>query len=138
MKNILILFAMMFVSAFLYSQEAAKKNPIDKWLDDCLETNQSTQGMVDCANEAYIKWDSELNKVYKKLLSLLDTDSQKKLKESQRAWVKFRDEEFKLLDSFYATKEGSMYLPMHALDKVDIVKNRVQELSGHLQVIKDM
>lgn len=138
MKKIFIAIIFLFSSSLIFAQNDVKKHPIDVWMDECLESNQSTAGMVNCADEAYKKWDVELNKVYKELLSLLDTDSQKKLKESQKAWIKFRDEEFKLLASFYEKKEGTMYIPMQLFDKVEIIKNRVQELNGHLQVIKDI
>mgnify|MGYP000892639646 FL=1 len=137
MKRFFILLYLIISSLYVLGQEKPK-HPIDKWLDECLTKDESTAGMLKCADEAYKKWDVELNKVYKELLGVLDTDSQKRLKESQRAWLKFRDDEFKLLESFYSKKEGTMFLPMHAFDKIDIIKNRVQELNGHLQIIKDM
>ena len=138
MKKIFVIIIFLFSSSFIFAQSEVKKHPIDVWMDECLQTNQTTAGMINCADKAYKKWDVELNKVYKELMTLLDEDSQKKLKDSQKAWIKFRDEEFKLLASFYAKKEGTMYIPMQLFDKVEILKNRVIELDGHLQIMKDM
>jgi len=137
MKKTIVLLSLFCSIAISFGQEKPG-HPIDKWLEECIAKDESTAGMVDCADKAYKKWDAELNKVYKELMKLLDAESQKKLKESQKAWIKFRDEEFKLLDSFYSKKDGTMFIPMHAFDRMDIVKNRVQELNGHLQIIKDM
>ena len=39
------------------------------------------------------QWDAELNKYYKIVMGKLDAAGQAKLKESQRAWLKFRDAE---------------------------------------------
>lgn len=42
--------------------------------------------------------DAELNRVYQKALAAMpDTDAKAKLRESQRAWVAFRDAEMELL-----------------------------------------
>jgi uncharacterized protein YecT (DUF1311 family) len=67
----------------------------------------------------------------------LDPESQKNLKESQRSWLKLRDEEFKLLMNIYSKKEGSMYGPIQIMDKVEIVKQRTLELQNLLDTVTD-
>jgi len=111
------------------------KHPIDQWLSDCMAKDPSTQGMLSCLEEGYRRWDAELNRVYKELMSRLAPKEQGTLKESQIAWLKQRDETFKLLQIIYAKKDGTMFLTMKAADRVDIVQKRALELSSYLDVL---
>jgi len=111
------------------------KHPIDQWLSDCMAKDPSTQGMLLCLEEGYRRWDAELNRVYKELMSRLAPKEQGTLKESQIAWLKQRDETFKLLQIIYAKKDGTMFLTMKAADRVDIVQKRALELSSYLDVL---
>lgn len=111
------------------------KHPIDQWLSDCLAKDPSTRGMLACFEEGYRRWDAELNRVYKELMKKLTPEEQGTLKESQIAWLKQRDETFKLLQIIYAKKDGTMYLTMKAADRVDIVQKRTMELSSYLDVL---
>ncbi len=79
--------------------------------------------------------DAELNRVYKALMAKLSPEEQAVLKESQRAWLKQRDEMFKLIQMIYAKKDGTMFRTMHAADRVDVVQKRALELSSTLDVI---
>ena len=121
--------------SYLRPQDAPKKHPIDQWLSACMEKDPSTQGMLLCLNEAYRRWDAELNRVYQELMSRLTPDERAALRESQRAWLKQRDEMFKLLDAIYGRKEGTMFLTMRAADRVEIVQKRALELLGVLDVL---
>ena len=95
----------------------------------------STRGMLLCLEEGYRRWDAELNRVYKELMNQLTLEEQGTLRESQIAWLKQRDETFKLLQIIYAKKDGTMYLTMKAADRVDIVQKRALELSSYLDVL---
>jgi len=119
----------------LRPQDAPKKHPIDQRLSECMEKDPSTQGMLLCLDEAYRKWDAELNRAYQELISRLTPDERTVLRESQRAWLKQRDEMFKLLDAIYGRKEGTMFLTMRAADRVEAVQKRAFELLGVLDVL---
>jgi uncharacterized protein YecT (DUF1311 family) len=102
-----------------------------------MEKNQTTAGMVDCIGKAYTEWDSELNSVYNELMKQLDTAGKASLKAAQVQWLKFRDSEFKLIDAVYSSLQGTMYIPMHADSRMQIVKNRALELKSYLDILKD-
>lgn len=110
-------------------------HPIDKFLDECMEKDMSTAGMVKCINEAYDKWDAELNRVYKLLIKNVDDKSAASLKSAQIEWIAFRDKEFKLIDDIYSKLEGTMYIPMRAADRMEIVKKRVLELDAYRDLL---
>lgn len=63
--------------------------------------------------EEYTVLDGLLNKYYKRLMRISTDAEKKKIKESQRAWLKFRDKEFSHLDT--------------QSKKNDILKARIQE-----------
>lgn len=58
--------------------------------------------------EMYEEWDKELNIVYQKIMQEADSVTKKKLRNAQRAWIKFRDSEME--KSYYTNNPtgGSM------------------------------
>ncbi len=124
------------LSSALFAENRVK-HAIDIELNKCLsiESNMTTAGMTGCASAAYKQWDRELNIIYKKLSSRLEVQQRIRLKLSQKAWIKYRDLEFKSIDSIYDKLEGTVYIPMRVSEKIKIVRNRVLELSGHLSLL---
>ncbi len=120
----------------LPAQTAEKRLPLDMRLDECLKKDPSTAGMLECLGQAYLSWDAELNTAYQKLLAKLPAEGGAALRDSQRAWLKFRDQEFLLLEKLYGLMEGSMYRTMRAADRVDFVRKRALELSSYLDVLE--
>ena len=108
--------------------EERKKHPIDVKIDAMIEKDGSTHGQIRAMDAAYKLWDAELNRVYKKLYSELHSAGKSRLQASQRAWITFRDAEFKFLDAVYGKLDGTMYLPMRVASRVELVKRRAQEL----------
>ena len=114
-----------------------KQHRIDKITDDCIEKDGSTAGMSECMNQAYQLWDAELNKIYNQLKASLKSDAQNALKASQLEWIKFRDAEFALSDKIYSELQGTMYIPMRAGDRVDMVRKRTLELGSYVDLLKN-
>ncbi|MBB3839986.1 uncharacterized protein YecT (DUF1311 family) [Runella defluvii] len=127
------LFALPVVSM---AQDEAEKHPIDIALDKCMDKNPSTQGMVGCLDEAYKKWDAELNKNYKALNLKLNAKQKAALLTSQRKWIEYRDLEFKFQSELYATMEGTMYQPMAVDSRLEIVKKRALDLNSYLNLFE--
>ncbi|MCP4345892.1 MAG: DUF1311 domain-containing protein [Desulfobacterales bacterium] len=119
-----------------FLSDPASVRHIDKISDECMAKDSTTAGMMNCISEAYKLWDAELNKVYNQLRAALKPDAKKSLKAAQLQWIKYRDSEFKLIDSIYSSLEGTMYIPMRAGDRMEIVKNRTKELESYLNLIK--
>ena len=132
---IFLMMALSAADAAFQSSPSKAQHPIDKWLSDCMEKNPSTQGMLKCLEEGYTRWDAELNRVYRELIGRLGPEEQGTLREAQKAWLKQRDETFKLLRMIYAKKDGTMYLTMQAADRVEIIQKRALELASYLDVL---
>jgi len=91
--------------------------------------------MANCTYEAQQRWDEELNKNYKQLQSRLDKEQKDALKNVQRSWIKFRDEEFEHINSLYGSIKGSMYINVAAADRREVVKKRALELKEYYDMI---
>jgi uncharacterized protein YecT (DUF1311 family) len=102
-----------------------------------MDKNPSTQGVLKCIDNAYEKWDDELNNYYQKLMDLLDDNARDKLKEAEKRWIEYRNLEFKNIESIYSKKEGTMYLPMQAIDKMDVIKQRALQLRDYYQLVTE-
>ena len=132
-----LFFVLIFFILIPIRVNSQDSNPIEKELTDCMDKNPSTMGVLDCIDAAYQKWDDELNIYYKKLMEILDEEGKTSLKNAQKKWIEFRDLEFKNIQNIYSFKEGTMYLPMQALDKMDIVKRRALELKDFFELLTE-
>ncbi len=118
------------------SQEQTQ-HPIDKALETCIDKNGSTAGMVECTDKAFAAWDKELNKNYGELMRTLKPTQKETLRSSQLEWIKYRDLEFKFIDSIYDTMQGTMYIPMRIDARMEVVKKRALELKGFLDLAQE-
>lgn len=125
----------LFASANLFAQDS--KNPIDIYLDTCMEKNPSTMGILKCTDEAFKLWDAELNKYYKLLMGVLNESDAKTLKDAELKWIEFKEKEFANLEHIYSKMEGTMYIPMHALSKLEIVRIRANQLRDYYELLTD-
>ena len=112
-------------------------HPIDKALEACIDKNGSTAGMVQCTDKAYAAWDKELNQKYGELMRALKPAQKEALRLAQLEWIKYRDLDFKLIDSLYDTMQGTMYIPMRIAARMEVVKHRALELQEYLDLVKE-
>jgi len=108
---------------------AQDKHPIDVQLSKDIEKNSSTHGMVEAYGKALKSWDNELNKQYQKLMAGLDAKGKASLKDSQRAWISYRDKEILNIGEFYSKVEGTMFRTISAAAITNLTKNRALSLS---------
>ena len=129
-----LLLLLVLLPAIASAQEP-QKHPIDAALDVCTEKEPHTAGMVRCTDVSYKKWDQELNKNYRSLMSKLKPADKQLLKSAQLSWIAYRDNEFKLIDSIYDKIQGTMYIPMRTDEKMQIVKQRALALASHIDML---
>lgn len=104
-------------------------------MDQAIEKNPSTAGMVEAFGVASKAWDRELNKKYQTLMARLDPEAKKALRESQRAWVAHRDKEIDYLVKFYSKMQGTMYRTIYAESTMSIVKRRAVKLGYMVEML---
>jgi len=128
---------LILLSASVVCAQEQSTHPIDKALDACIEKDGSTAGMIQCTDKAYVAWDRQLNKNYSELMRRLKPAQQTALKAAQLQWLKYRDSEFKLIDTIYDTLQGTMYLPMRISERLELVKTRALALNGYLELLEE-
>ncbi|MBN1186079.1 MAG: DUF1311 domain-containing protein [Bacteroidales bacterium] len=136
-KVLLLLMATMVYSIAVISQDAEVKHPIEEKLSKCLDDSITTVGMCNCITEAAVAWDKELNKYYKLLKDELDEPAQLLLREAQRKWITYRDNEIKFIDHYYSeVKVGTMYSMFAEDRKKEIVRKRAEELQQYYEELE--
>jgi uncharacterized protein YecT (DUF1311 family) len=119
---------------------AASAEPKDKTsqaLDACLNNPKtvSTADMSDCYSVAYKAFDRRLNVAYQSLLKMLPTAPAQKLKASQRTWLTFRDTELATQSAIFATRQGTIYVPMQEDEGMSLTRDRALRLESYLGVM---
>ena len=93
-------------------------------VDECMQKDSSTAGMVGCIKAEFAVQDKILNENYKKAMSVLNDENKKILKDIQRKWVAYKEAKC----AFYP-QQGSI----HRLDAADcylqMTKERATELA---------
>lgn len=119
--------------------QTEEQHPIDIALQKCHDNtdNQTTHGMISCEETAAAQWDKELNNYYSKLGKILSADEKANLKASQLKWIEYRDKEFAFSDLMYGNLEGTMWLPMAAARRCNIVRARALELKHYYELLQD-
>lgn len=98
-------------AAFADDEIKSTQHPIDAWNEEKMadESVVSTAAMRDITNQARIKWDSELNAVYKRLLKRLNSKQQAALRKAQQQWLKYRDAEGNAISEIISSRQGTIY-----------------------------
>ena len=83
--------------------------------------------MMDCLSARYKAADQELNTIYNEAMKSLSSDGKKKLRESQDAWLKYRDASLALITEVNRNtgSTGNFIIEDY---RVTLVKKRVSEL----------
>lgn len=144
-KKLLVVLAFVLLPVIGYSQDHKdSKHPIDVEMNQCMDKDGSTQGMIQCMRNAEEKWDTEMNKYYKLLMKELESDSTavNDLREAQREWIKFRDKEFQTIASYYTylyNKEGggTLYSLLAQSAHLEVVRQRALDIIDKYEVLQE-
>ena len=97
--------------------------------------NASTGGQTQCEAMAQHDYDRRLNVAYARLMRTLAGDARQRLQQAQRAWLAFRGADTAARDALYATRQGTMYVPMQAASTTAIIRERALQLEGDVHVL---
>jgi uncharacterized protein YecT (DUF1311 family) len=109
----------------------------DAILRRCLDaaTNASTAGQVDCEAKAERRYDERMNAAYTALLHRLPAEAAARLRIAQRAWLTFRSADNAAGAALFASRSGTMYVPMQAATVTQTVHDRALQLEAYLRFI---
>jgi uncharacterized protein YecT (DUF1311 family) len=101
-----------------------------KETDPCARA-QSQAEMNICIGKRYEAADGVLNQIYKQLSSMLDDEEQAQLRETETAWLKYRDANCEFVADEY--KGGSIRTTIQALCLAEMTRNRTTELKNQIK-----
>ncbi len=107
---------------------------VEKFMEKYIELDFSDFGMRDAAYKAANLYDSLLNKYYKKLLSILKGDDKKILVQAQKAWLAFRDNETKLVETISKDEYsggGTLQQLTESSEYLELIKQRTITIFEH-------
>ena len=84
-------------------------------------------------NAAVDQANTKLDAVYKQLMGKLDADGQKALREAERSWIKWRDEEAMLMARVGGAVGGSAMRVDFAKAQLKLIDQRVELLKEYLK-----
>ena len=90
------------------------------------ECDGSTPEMVDCLMAQHAHWDKELSVAYQQAMKDATPAEKDKLREAERAWIKYRDANC----AYYAAGEGTIARINAAACMRDMTKARAEELAS--------
>jgi uncharacterized protein YecT (DUF1311 family) len=102
---------------------------ISKTYDDCLDKATSTVSIINCISSEYIDVYRKIQGSYADLLKILPSLGQEKLKKSQQAWVKFRDNECDL--SSYKASGATQSKIILGTCYIEMTKERLSTLENY-------
>jgi uncharacterized protein YecT (DUF1311 family) len=106
-------------------------------LQRCLDNpaNAATAGQVDCEASAMRSYDRRMNAAYAALTRALPPKAARQLRQSQRAWLVFRDAERSASGEIFATRQGTMFVPMQAGATTNVTRDRALQLETYRRII---
>jgi uncharacterized protein YecT (DUF1311 family) len=115
----------------------AQDDPTATALQRCLAApaGASTAGQTDCEAQAARRYDQRMNAAYASLMRRLPADAANRLRTAQRAWLAFRSADSDARTALYATRQGTMYVPMQAAAATDTIRDRALQLEASLRVM---
>lgn len=116
-------------------RESPREDCIGKVIDRCMEQpgGHSTAGMRACAERELTIWDDRLNRHYQRLSKALDGKAARKLRDTQRLWIKWRDAKCEM--PYVLFEGGTMAGPMSSDCRMRTTGRRAIELGYALEAI---
>jgi len=107
---------------------------VEKFMEKYIAMDYSDFGMRQAGYETAKLYDLLLNKYYQKLITALKAEDKKILIQAQKAWLSFRDNEFKLVETLSKPEYsggGTIQQLIESSEYLDLVKKRTIALFNH-------
>jgi len=101
---------------------------IDSQLEACQNNAQTTLDSQNCYLIATQAWDAELNKQYQALLKDQPQAVGNALRDSQRQWLKYKNDYDAAMNLFYQQQQGTIWGIIAAHSKMSVIKDKALDL----------
>jgi uncharacterized protein YecT (DUF1311 family) len=127
MKTLLVI-SLLALSGQAIAANADIAKPLDDALQTCKNNANSTLETADCYQKATQAWDKMLNVQYQALLSGQSEAFKQKMKISQRGWIKYKEDYFSAMESFYQQQQGTIWGLVAAESKLNVIRDKALDL----------
>lgn len=134
-----VVISLITASAIADTEIKATQHPIDSWYEEKMaeETVSSTASMREITYQAQVKWEAEMNKVYKRLMQKLTKPQQNILRKAQQQWLKFRSAESEAILEIISTQQGTIHQLSGTNRGMQLVRHRTLELISYEQELEN-
>jgi uncharacterized protein YecT (DUF1311 family) len=101
---------------------------IDSRLRESLGKAASPAEKTECFDAAHETWEWLLLQAFQELLNLCTPQQQYALREAQRLWLLYREQDFACIDGIYSGLENGFISPESSAAKMDITRTRAMQL----------
>ncbi len=116
--------------------QTRKEDQIDEDYHKCLMNDTSYAVLADCSFKAFEQWNKELNKAYGKLLEKIKKEKDREaMKQSQAAWIAYKDAEFKAYNFVFNLPGNEMSI-MREEGRIEVVRERTLQLRAYIEALK--
>lgn len=137
-KFVFIVFVSVISVPAIADAEMATQHPIEAWYEKRMadETVNSTADMREITYQAQVKWEAEMNKVYKRLMQKLTKSQQTTLRKAQQQWLKFRSAEGEAIVELVSVHDGTVHQLSGTNRGMQLVRRRTLELISYEQELE--
>ena len=138
MKKIVLIVWVIVQTIVAYSQtdtygDSTTYQSDGKWIDEtfeqCIKQQGGTNnGVVACLVEALDAWEKQLHDTYQLLYSQMEGANRINLQFSQTAWEAYKKAQYRFLENYYGSIQGTIYKQIMVSEKIDVLKRRFPEL----------
>ncbi len=96
------------------------------WADNCDKPKDDFDGLY-CLNKVYQEADAELNKSYKTLRTFLNERQKERLMDTQRAWIKERNEKCSYHDEEHGFFVNLSCTTEMTVSRTNVLNDRIRE-----------
>jgi|GEM_PF-6832241 len=101
---------------------------IDSRLCESLRQVNTPAQKAECIDTAHETWELLLTNAYHELLGLCSPKQQLALREAQRLWLLYRDNQFASIDQVYAGLDNGILSPDSSAAKMEITRSRALQM----------
>lgn len=133
--KLLPLFTALFIAINCPAQTDEKEEQIDREYKTCMGSDTSAGTVSNCAYIAYDKWQNEMDKYYNRIVKDLRKPTDKaSFKQSQEAWLAFKDAEFASYNHMFNI-QGSKWYILRLTSRIDVLRERTLQLKKYYEII---
>lgn len=132
------LFLLLFIISSGTGATPAPDDPTAMALTHCLAapSAQSTADQTECEAAAARSYDRRMNSAYGTLTRRLEPAAVARLRAAQRQWLSFRSTDEEARSALFASRQGTMYVPMEAAARTAVVRDRALQLEAMVRILQ--